>query len=242
MQKTALSTPPDRVLPDLQRRRTIGGIGLSLAGALAGTNVLAQAAGTCVLTPEVGEGPFYFDPALMRSDIRDGLPGVPIRIRMQVLAEASCVPIADARVDLWQADAVGLYSGYTRQRGTGAVPASTVAGQTWLRGTQRSNGEGEVSFLTLFPSWYVGRTPHIHFKILLGDNEVVASQIFFPEEFNQEILTGWDPYREHAHRQDTRNDNDTFLRGRTGGVFCEVAHADDEARFRGTLTVAVRGA
>src|SRR5687768_17256553 len=33
---------------------------------------------TCPLTPRQTEGPFYFDPALVRQDIREGRPGVPL--------------------------------------------------------------------------------------------------------------------------------------------------------------------
>lgn len=223
------------------RRRTLGGIGACAASLLGGSGVLAQMAGSCVLAPAVGEGPFYFDPDLLRADIRDGRSGAPLSVRLRVLAERSCEPIAGARVDLWQSDGYGLYSGYTRQRGTGTVPASSVAGQQWLRGMQVTDDNGFVQFMTIFPSWYVGRTPHIHFKVLLGANEVVASQIFFPEEFNQEVMSRWEPYRGHVHLQDTDNHNDRFLRDSIGGVFCTVDESRDDG-YASSLEIAVRGA
>lgn len=229
----------DASQPDLLRRRTLSGLGLMLAGSAASGPLLAQATGQCVLAAEVGEGPFYFDPRLLRSDIRDGMPGAPLTVRMRILDERSCEPVPGARVDMWQADGVGLYSGYTNQRGTGAVPPSHAAGQTWLRGTQFCNDDGHVDFTTIFPSWYRGRTPHIHFKVILDDEEVVASQIFFPEDLNQEIMRNWDPYREHIAQQDTRNDNDTFLRGRTGGVFSEVVESGSDG-FGVSLEAAIR--
>ncbi len=227
--------------PDMLRRRTLGGLGLLLAGSVASGPVLAQAAGQCVLAAEVGEGPFYFDPQLLRSDISDGMPGAPLRVRMRIVDERTCEAVPRARVDMWQADGVGLYSGYTNQRGTGAVPPSEAAGQTWLRGTQFCDDDGIVDFTTIFPSWYRGRTPHIHFKVLLGDDEVVASQIFFPEDLNQAVMRNWDPYREHIAQQDTRNDNDMFLRGRTGGVFSAVDEAGSDG-FAVSLEAAVRSA
>jgi protocatechuate 3,4-dioxygenase beta subunit len=104
------------------------------AGALTSSNVLAQTAGSCVLAPEVGEGPFYFDPDLLRSDITDGQPGAPLEVSMQVVREGDCATLAGARVDLWQADAHGLYSGYQRQRGTGAGHFSTGGGERLLCG------------------------------------------------------------------------------------------------------------
>lgn len=222
------------------RRRALGGIGACAAGGLlGGSGVLAQVAGSCVLAPEVGEGPFYFDPDLLRADIRNGRPGAALSVRLRVLAERSCEPIAGARVDLWQADGYGLYSGYTQQRGTGTVPASAVTGQNWLRGMQVTDDAGLVRFMTIFPSWYAGRTPHIHFKVLLGASEVVASQIFFPEEFNQEVMRRWDPYREHVHLQDTDNHNDRFLRDSIGGVFCNIDESRDDG-YASSLEIAVR--
>lgn len=234
--------PIDRlILPqvNLTRRRALGGLGLLVAGSAASTTLFAQNAGSCVLAAEVGEGPFYFDPELLRSDISDDQPGAPLRVSMRILDEQSCEPVPGARVDMWQADGVGLYSGYTNQRGTGAVPPSTVADESWLRGTQICDDSGLVTFTTIFPSWYRGRTPHIHFKVLIGNSELVASQIFFPEEMNQDVMRNWDPYREHIGQQDTRNDNDTFLRGRTGGVFCTVDEADADG-YRVSLEAAVR--
>src|SRR5687767_7804205 len=74
--------------PVLTRRQALLGLGLA-AGAFAGRDAVAQGAasqtgallpgsGACILTPEVTEGPFYFDPKLERSDITDGRHGVPM--------------------------------------------------------------------------------------------------------------------------------------------------------------------
>ena len=72
---------------------------------------LAQNPRRCVLTPEAGEGPFYLDPKLIRGDITSGQPGAPLQLAMQVVRAGDCATLANARVDVWHADAVGLYSG-----------------------------------------------------------------------------------------------------------------------------------
>jgi hypothetical protein len=72
----------------------------------------------------------------------------------------------------------------------------------------------------------------------VGDDEMVASQIFFPEEINERVFERWAPYRDHRGERDTFNDNDTFLRGSVGGVFCEVEERSDG--YLASLVVAVR--
>src|SRR5688572_8498891 len=146
------------------RRDLIAGLTASFAGALV-TDARAQSRSTsCVLTPQTGEGPFYFDPELVRSDITEGQAGVPLVLDIRVVTANDCAPIAKARVDVWHSDARGLYSGYSDQWGSGSSRRS-VAGKTFLRGTQFADAEGRVSFRTIYPSWYRGRTPHIHFKV-----------------------------------------------------------------------------
>src|SRR5689334_3747723 len=80
------------------------------------TTPLLNGADVCVFTPEVTEGPYYFDPSLERMDITEGRPGLPTTVRLQVVDQA-CKPLAGARVDIWHCDASGLYSGYARQTG-----------------------------------------------------------------------------------------------------------------------------
>ena len=73
----------------------------------------------CMLTPEVMEGPFFLDEKLVRADITEGRPGLPLRLRLQVV-NADCSPVAGALVHVWQCDAEGLYSGVDDQ-GTGRI-------------------------------------------------------------------------------------------------------------------------
>ncbi len=203
-------------------RRQLLAASACVAGSLGPGRLLAQAA-TCVLTPDPGEGPFYFDPSLNRSDVVDAMPGAPLDLELQVLRSEGCSPLGGVRVDIWQADGLGLYSGYANQPGVGISTESAV-GKQYLRGTQVADADGIVRFRTIFPSWYGGRTPHVHFKVLTGDGELVASQVFFPDEISRDVFASWDPYREHAGKRTVFNDNDPLF----DGVMSRVDRNDAE--------------
>ena len=220
---------------DLPRRRTLAGLS-ALAGVLATGDTLAQAV-RCSLTSNAGEGPFYFDPKLLRADLSDGMPGAPLEIAIKVTSAGDCAPLANARLDLWQADGLGLYSGYANQRGVGE-PSESLVGRTHLRGTQFTDADGWVRFKTIFPSWYGGRTPHLHFKVLLRDEEKIASQIFFPDDVAAQVFSTWDPYRRYVDRRTVFNHNDPIA----GGVTCQVLE-NNRAGVRASAEVSVaRGA
>ena len=212
---------------DLERRRALTALS-ACAASLALPSAWAQPAG-CMITANSGEGPFYFDPKLLRSDVTSGRVGAPLDLALQI-TRRDCRPLPGARLDLWQADAVGLYSGYRNQPAVGGISTEPAVNATFLRGTQIADANGWVRFKTIYPSWYGGRTPHVHFKVLLDSLEVIASQAFFEDEVNAEIFEKWDPYREHVKKRTVFNDNDRFLDlnadGRLDGVFCDVQRYD----------------
>ncbi len=162
------------------RREVLAGLTASFAGTLAARAGAQAPTASCVLTPDSGEGPYYFDPKLVRSDITERRPGVPFALDLRVVTAGACTAMPKVRVDLWHADARGIYSGYAGQYGNGSSPDRSAPGQTYLRGTQFADADGLVAFRTIYPSWYRGRTPHIHFKVFVSDREVVASQLYFP--------------------------------------------------------------
>ena len=210
----------------LGRRRVLMGAS-ACAAVLALPRAFAQTA--CTVTPDSGEGPFYFDPALVRSDVTSGRPGVPLAVAFQITGP-DCAPLPGVRLDLWQADALGLYSGYERQDGVGGISIAPAVGATFLRGTQLADADGWVRFKTVYPSWYGGRTPHIHFKVFVAGRERLAGQAFFQDEVNAEIFEKQDPYREHFRKRKAFNDNDPFIDadhdGHVDGVFWEIERYD----------------
>jgi protocatechuate 3,4-dioxygenase beta subunit len=190
----------------------------ALAGSGAAAAVPASAAptpagpvgdvpGMCVLTPQQIEGPYYFDPALIRGDIREDREGIALRLSLQVVDAGSCKPIAGARVDVWHADARGWYSGYKGQ--SDGHDVSTV-GRTFLRGTQMTDAVGQAGFDTIYPGWYQGRTAHIHFKVFLDRTSVLVGQLYFPDALSEYIYAKIPPYSSRAER-DTINKTDMVL-------------------------------
>jgi protocatechuate 3,4-dioxygenase beta subunit len=179
----------------LSRRALIGaaaGTGLSAAfGARALTAFGADSENvtTCLLTPEVTEGPYWIDNKLTRRDVREGKPGTPLLLELTVVNAKTCKPIRNADVEIWHADAAGEYSGFDGGSGGGGPGGGGAQTSTrYLRGHQRSNALGKASFLTVFPGWYPGRTPHIHLKAHVGQDRVVhTGQVFFNEAIAAQV-------------------------------------------------------
>src|SRR5205085_2387932 len=68
------------------------------------------AAGSCILTPEVAEGPYWVPNHLYRRDVTDGQRGTPLILHLYVENASTCKPIAGADVEIWHASAKGVYS------------------------------------------------------------------------------------------------------------------------------------
>jgi protocatechuate 3,4-dioxygenase beta subunit len=108
---------------------------------------------------------------------------------LQVASVKDCARLKGARLDLWHADGQGMYSGY---RGQGDNGIST-RGETFLRGTQFTDADGQVRFATIYPGWYPGRTPHIHLKVFLDAANLVTGQLYFPDDLSARIYVGITP-------------------------------------------------
>jgi protocatechuate 3,4-dioxygenase beta subunit len=159
---------------------------------------------TCVLAPEQTEGPFYADVGLERRDITEGLAGHPLRLGIRVVDE-DCTALAGALVDVWHCDVDGDYSAFSDGAGSSDDAGE---GTTFLRGSQVADADGIVEFATNYPGWYHGRTVHIHTKVRINDAEVLTTQLYFPDDVTDEVLTE-DPYAAHGER-DTRNEDDSI--------------------------------
>ena len=110
----------------LTRRELVALFGSSAVAAMAhrvsgqvATPPAATAIPACVVQPQQTEGPYFVDEKLLRSDIRaDPSTGVlkagaPLALALkvsQVMPDGTCGPLAGAQVDLWQCDAMGVYS------------------------------------------------------------------------------------------------------------------------------------
>lgn len=171
------------------------GAGNAGSGGEGGTSSASPDETTCTLTPEQTEGPFFFDTGFARSDIREDKSGTELRLSLRVVGSDGCSPIAGAVVEVWHADADGAYSAFDSAQGNSA----DTAGETFLRGFQTSDAEGRVEFVTVYPGWYPGRTPHIHLMVLVNGQERMTSQLYFPEATTDEVY-GQAPYSARGQR------------------------------------------
>jgi protocatechuate 3,4-dioxygenase beta subunit len=180
----------------------IGGSALEADTAGAGPAAIASGAITCVLTPELTEGPYYIADEKLRRNITEGRPGTPLALKTTVVNASNCKPIKGAAVDIWHADAGGTYSGF------GAGSAS----RTFMRGIQRTDANGLAGFDTVYPGWYQGRAVHIHVKVHIGGSVVHTGQFFFPDA-TTDVVYRSAPYAARGTRDKRNADDSIYVNG-----------------------------
>ena len=193
-------------------------------------------------SPEMVEGPFYSKGGQYRSNLREGQPGQKLDLTITVLNTETGEPIAGVDVDLWHCNATGHYSGYDVN--PDELPENISNGQpatnddTFLRGRLTTDAEGKVTFLTIYPGWYTLRTPHIHLKVFEGDNCNTTTQLYLPEELNQQLYNTPD-YARNA-TQDTFNRTDPVFGntpGDTDSLWIDIEKRPDVYVGSATLSI-----
>jgi protocatechuate 3,4-dioxygenase beta subunit len=194
----------------------------------AGPAAVASGAVRCVLAPEQTEGPYYIPGELVRRNITEGRPGRPLLLRTTVVDASTCRAIRGAAVDIWHADALGVYSGF----GAGAQ------NHTFMRGVQRTDARGLAAFRSVYPGWYPGRAVHIHVKVHVGGNVVHTGQLYFPDAITDAAYRTA-PYNTRPSRT-TRNPDDAIYRN--GGKRSLVALRRSGAAYVASITMGVHRA
>lgn len=131
-------------------------------------------------------GPFYTPDTPAKRDFRaDDPAGAPLDLRAVVL-DTQCRPLPGAIVDLWHANSQGRYDNDGFR----------------LRGHQRADAQGAVTFNTVRPANYGWRTRHFHVRIFRpGGGRLLTTQLYFPDEagnaddglFQRELLLALEP-------------------------------------------------
>ncbi|WP_299051557.1 3,4-dioxygenase subunit beta [uncultured Nocardioides sp.] len=197
------------------RRRLLGLVGVGVgAAALAacgasgssgsGSSSSASSATTSAgEIPEETNGPYpadgtadlniLEDSGIVRSDITSSLDGgttvdgVPLELTFAVTdAAKGDAPFEGVAVYAWQCDAEGRYSMYS----------SGVEDETYLRGVQVADADGEVTFTTIVPGCYAGRWTHIHFEVYPDAasatdvaHVIATSQLAFPPDVLADVYS-----------------------------------------------------
>ncbi|KAI1269936.1 aromatic compound dioxygenase [Xylariaceae sp. FL1019] len=163
----------------------------------------------CALSPDATEGPYYVEGELVRSEIIDGQPGIPLYLKIRVKDIEKCTDVSNVFVEIWHTNATGVYSGVDQQHD-----------MTFCRGLQKTDDMGVVSFLTIFPGHYYGRTPHIHVAVHVdakqeADNSVhdntvsMNAQVYFDQDLIHAVEKT-SPYDTNT-QEFTTNEDDRFL-------------------------------
>ena len=212
----------------LTRKAWLGGAVVTALG-LAGLEARETDAASvsCILTPELTEGPYYIAGEKLRRNITDGRPGAAMLLRTFVVDATTCRPIKNAAVDIWHADAGGVYSGF----GAGA------SSRTFMRGIQRTNAHGLAQFRTVYPGWYQGRAVHIHVKVHVGGNVVHTGQLFFSDSLTDAVYRRA-PYSSRPNRT-TRNAGDMIYRDGGSRSLLKVKR-NSAGVYVATITMGVR--
>jgi protocatechuate 3,4-dioxygenase beta subunit len=139
----------------------------------------------------------------------------------------TCRPVKNAAVDIWHADAAGVYSGF----GSGA------SSRTFMRGIQRTDARGLAEFRTVYPGWYEGRTVHIHVKVHVGGNVVHTGQLYFLDALTDKVYRAA-PYSSRPNRT-TRNADDMIFRNGGARSLLKVKRGGAGV-YVATITMGVR--
>ncbi|KEP49609.1 dioxygenase [Rhizoctonia solani 123E] len=187
--------------PQLSRRRAArlsrraARAGLTLDELHERTNLVARQAtdnsteGTCILTPEVTQGPYHILGEMVRQNITEGQAGVPLTVEVDFIDIETCEAVPNLWVDAWHCNSTGYYSGYVSMTGaalsggesatstqdaySGADSAAAASmlntvptdQETFLRGTWQTDSDGHWTMHSVFPGWYSGRSIHFHVKV-----------------------------------------------------------------------------
>lgn len=122
----------------------------------------------------------------------------------------------------------------------------------WLRGVVRTDALGFANFTTIMPSYYNGRSTHIHVRVhtsnvtlspsgaLLGDGRIAhTGQLFFADELVVRLSETVEPYAMHAKGLPVILNGDDGLFLHDGGVEQVVSVQEDGTVWIGDVTVGV---
>ncbi|MGB2818738.1 MAG: intradiol ring-cleavage dioxygenase [Burkholderiaceae bacterium] len=158
---------------------------LFVAG-LAGAVTLPLAHAQSAATPAQTLGPFYpRSPAERPRDTDADLltvdgdrvltKGVPLYLTGRVVDRRGAA-LANAAVEIWQCDAHAVY----HHPDGGSESQRDPAFQGY--GVARTGAAGDFHFRTIRPVAYPGRTPHIHIRVQTSGGQVLATQLYLPNE------------------------------------------------------------
>ena len=169
-----------------------------------------------------------------RSDIAEGKPGTPLTLQLTLMhADAACEPLAGANVEVWHADAAGVYSQYASGASVGAT--SMMA----LRGIQSADNAGRVTFRTIYPGWIAARAAHVHVRVYRDLHLRKTTQLGFPDATSDAVYAATNLYAKGPNP--TKNAADSVFGANVGGAATQLASVtgDNASGYVASLTLAI---
>ncbi|KAK0728830.1 Intradiol ring-cleavage dioxygenase [Lasiosphaeria miniovina] len=165
--------------------------------ATAEASIFGSKNATSALTPETIVGPYFVAGEVMRRNVTENQAGIPMHVDLQFVDVATCEPVPNMLVDIWHANATGVYSGV-------AAAGQGGLNSTFLRGVQATDAEGVARYDSVFPGHYVGRTNHVHVASRRGGSVLAngtyrggtvnhVGQLYFDQELISAVEV-MDPY------------------------------------------------
>lgn len=191
------------------------------------TSIIFSGNNSCILSPEVTQGPYYVSGEYVRYDTTEDQEGVQLLLDTQVIDMATCDPVTDAMIEIWHCNSTGVYSGVVAS-GNGDSSDTSNINKTFLRGLQPTDADGVAAFETLFPGHYTSRATHIHVLAHFNGTQYAngtygggyvshVGQIFFDQDLITQV-EATSPYSTNTQAI-TENDADT--------IFSEEAASSD---------------
>lgn len=189
----------------------------------------------CETTVAETAGPFPIkSPAdWVRANIIGDRTGIPLMITITVQnTNNGCQVLEGAFVDIWHCDAQGNYSQY------GGQQDGDFTATNFLRGRQTTDANGNASFISIYPGWYPGRAPHIHFEVLTNTNQsLLVGQIAFPEDISNTVYAS----QGYNGNFDTSNSDDGIFEDSLVGNMADTVSGNTTDGYTLTKVVKVAG-
>ena len=226
--------------------------------------------GSCTRVAEETAGPFpadgsntnsgvtknvLTDSRVIRPNINSDLDGsntqdgIPMTVTLTVQnVNGSCAKLAGVFVYLWHCNRTGSYSQYS-----GSMNNGDFANNTFNRGVQKTDSNGQVTFVTRFPGRYSGRATHMHFEVYpaaapigtssatnVSSMKTATSQLAFPATVTDgsgSPYTNTTLYPTSASNRTTNESDNVFSDGTSTEMLTMTG--DNSSGYVGTLTVPV---
>ncbi|MGO2660326.1 intradiol ring-cleavage dioxygenase [Mycetocola reblochoni] len=180
---------------------------------------------------------------IVRQDIRSSIgggataDGVPLTFTLTLTDMASGdAPFEGVAVYAWHCDAQGRYSMYS----------DGITEESYLRGVQVADADGEVTFTSVFPGCYTGRWTHIHFEVYPdvesitdASNAIATSQMALPEDACTAVYARSEYSGSSQNLAQITLDSDNVFGDDGGALQLATVSGDADSGYLAALTVRV---